>query len=174
MKNWQITGILVILTLGFLFMCGCTSMGSTSSAPVATPTITVTSPISSVVTTQPTIQVTATVTPTPDIVERKTPSYLSMTLYQEACGKMYYCLYGNNVVEFVKPVKNNCYAFSGISMDQGVNSCTSYLNARSNYYREELSCTQGMGELDYCLHIADKHGISREIMKKMWCQTNTC
>ncbi|MCX6690580.1 MAG: hypothetical protein NTW33_00665 [Methanoregula sp.] len=40
MKNWQITGFLAILILGFLLMSGCTSPGTTSAAPVAvnTPT----------------------------------------------------------------------------------------------------------------------------------------
>lgn len=58
MKNWRSTGLLVILTFGFLFMCGCTSTESTSSAPLATPTTSVISPVVSVVTKQPIIPTT--------------------------------------------------------------------------------------------------------------------
>lgn len=58
MKNWRITGIFIILIIGFLLMCGCTSTGSTSSAPVATPTTSVISPVVSVVTKQPIIPTT--------------------------------------------------------------------------------------------------------------------
>ncbi len=38
MKDWRITGLCAILTLGFLLMSGCTNTGSTSATPVATPT----------------------------------------------------------------------------------------------------------------------------------------
>ena len=34
MKNWRITGLCAILTLGFLLMSGCTNTGSTSTTPV--------------------------------------------------------------------------------------------------------------------------------------------
>jgi len=38
MKDWRITGLCAILTLGFLLMSGCTNTGSTSATPGVTPT----------------------------------------------------------------------------------------------------------------------------------------
>jgi len=63
MKNWQITGFLAILILGFILMSGCTSTGSTSTTPVATPTPQI-------------VYVTVTVTPTPT----PSPSAVSKTV----------------------------------------------------------------------------------------------
>jgi hypothetical protein len=108
--------------------------------------------------------------------------YQSMVRYQEACGEMYYCWYGNQVVYGVTPVKNDCYEYSNenrrmsssIGYQVKMDPCTTYLEAKANWYKEELSCSQGMGDLEYCLQVADKHGISRELMKRSWCQTNTC
>ena len=40
--------------------------------------------------------------------------------------------------------------------------------------REQLQCMQGVGSLEYCLALADKYGISRDMMKSAWCRTNTC
>jgi hypothetical protein len=40
MKNWQITGFLVVLILGFLLISGCTSPTSQASAPTVTPLVT--------------------------------------------------------------------------------------------------------------------------------------
>jgi len=38
MKKWNATGILIVLVIGMVLMSGCTNTGSTSTAPVATPT----------------------------------------------------------------------------------------------------------------------------------------
>ena len=62
MKNWQITGFIAILILGFLLIGGCTSKGSTSAAPVA-----VSTPTPQI------IYVTVTVTPTPTFALSKDP-----------------------------------------------------------------------------------------------------
>ena len=66
MKNWQITGFLTIMILGFLLISGCTSTAPPSTTPLPLPTITSTTsvettlePVPSDITTTP-----ATVLPT--------------------------------------------------------------------------------------------------------------
>jgi len=59
MKNWQTTGLLTILILGFLLMSGCTN---TTPAGVVTPTPTMTAPPAATAT--PTLTVKITPVPT--------------------------------------------------------------------------------------------------------------
>jgi hypothetical protein len=68
MKKWNATGILTVLVTGMVFMSGCTSSDSTSTAPVATPAPQFVSE---------TVLVTPTLTPTPQHVT--TPSLLTPT-----------------------------------------------------------------------------------------------
>ena len=72
MKNWQITGFLVVLILGFLLMSGCTSTGSTSAAQ-STPPLSPTPPP------RPTISTTGPVAINSQIITNKSGSDVPIT-----------------------------------------------------------------------------------------------
>lgn len=58
--------------------------------------------------------------------------------------------------------------------DQRVLACLKNpYEAKAAASREVLQCYQGMGTLEYCYGIADKNGISRDMMKESWCETNS-
>lgn len=63
MKDWRITGLLAVFILGFLLISGCSTTGSTGTAPLATPTHEIVN-----VTETPASQVFVTVTPTAAVV----------------------------------------------------------------------------------------------------------
>jgi hypothetical protein len=46
--------------------------------------------------------------------------------------------------------------------------------ASANTAVECSHCYGGVGDLEACLNIADKCGISRDTMKSMYCETNSC
>jgi hypothetical protein len=60
MKNWQITGFLAILIIGFLQMSGCISNGSVGAEPGTTPTPQI-------------VDVTYHITPSPTKIPYSTP-----------------------------------------------------------------------------------------------------
>lgn len=62
MKNWRITGLCAILTLGFLLVSGCTNPVSTSTSPAATPAPQINT-------------VTAPATPSPTIIATTAAKY---------------------------------------------------------------------------------------------------
>ncbi len=49
-------------------------------------------------------------------------------------------------------------------------SCNLY-EAQGNEALEMSRCMDGFGSLESCYKLADRKGMSRHIMKKMWCQT---
>jgi hypothetical protein len=40
--------------------------------------------------------------------------------------------------------------------------------------RQKVACMEGMGDLDTCLNNSEKWGLTRQSMKFMWCNTNSC
>ncbi len=160
--------LVFIISVAIIFLMVATTGCTTQISQTLTNITSTISGVFSFVTTQPIAQVT--------------PTQSERSRYQEACGEMYYCWYGNHVFDGVTPVKNDCYEYSSehrrLSSVSGEqikrDPCSTYLEIRASKAREQLSCMQGMGDLEYCLQIADKYGISRDTMKKSWCQTNTC
>nr|WP_319376647.1 hypothetical protein [uncultured Methanoregula sp.] len=52
---------------------------------------------------------------------------------------------------------------------------TKRLDIAAEDARQRLQCNNGIGTLDYCLEVADKQGIPREVMKKWFCSnSNAC
>lgn len=49
-------------------------------------------------------------------------------------------------------------------------SCNPY-EAQGNEAIEMSRCMDGINSLDLCYKLADRKGMSRSVMKKMWCQT---
>jgi hypothetical protein len=91
MKNWQISGILVLLIFGFILMSGCTSKSTSSVTVTVTPTPTPTptptqTPMVTLITPR-TFTPTPTPTPTPTITLCKTKcNDRCLTDYEDICA----------------------------------------------------------------------------------------